>query len=222
MAKQAEAREDERLMREYAAKMDAEEAARAGAFQKRMDEMAKFAAKFENEGAGKVAKEERIREEQLLLLEQKRKEESDAAKEAKKAADRRANLQRQMEENTRLLEAKKSKEEKLRKEDQDYQAFVLRDVDSYKQSEEAKRAQAKAYKAKYRVVLDEQKKNWVQPADPKSAAFIGREADINKSMLDKALHEPKVIERVLADKQGQQGGPATSVVRQTMKIAVNK
>ena len=206
-------------MREYAAKMDAEEAARAGAFQKRMDEMAKFAAKFESEGAGKVAKEERIREEQLLLLEQKRKEEADAAKEAKKAADRRARLQLQMEENTKLLERKKAKEDEIKKADQDYQAFVLRDVDKYKSSEEEKRAAAKQYKARYRVVLDEQKKLKVDVANPKSAAFVGREGDINKSLLQKAVHDPKVVARVLVNVGGSGN---SSVVRQPMKVAVNK
>ena len=214
-------------MKEYAAKMDAEEAARANAFQKRMDEMAKFAAKFENEGAGKVAKEERIREEQLLLLEQKRKEEADAAKEAKKAADRRARLQLQMEENTKLLERQKAVQDKLRQEDFEYQAFVLKDVDKYKQTEEQKRIALKDYKARYRVVLDDQKKNKVDAADPKSAAFVGREADINKSLLKKAIDDPKVLKVLKEAKDkgeivAKGGPPGQGVVRQPMKIAVNK
>ena len=232
----ADAEEDARLMREYAAKLDKEDEERAGAFQRRMDEMAKFAAKFENEGAGKHAKEERIRMEQLLLLEQKRKEEADSAKERKKEDERRARLQRQMEDNARLLELKRAKETQLRKEDLDYQAFVLRDVDKYKQLEEDKKKVHKKKTADYRVVLDEQKKNKVDPANPKSAAFVGREADINKGLLDAAIHEPKVLQRLaatavspLSKGEGASKGAVTnvvaggkSVVSQPMKIVVNK
>jgi len=230
----ADAEEDARLMREYAAKLDKEEEERAGAFQRRMDEMAKFAAKFENEGAGKQAKEERIRMEQLLLLEQKRKEEADAAKERKKEDDRRARLHKQMEDNARLLELKRAKETQLRKEDLEYQAFVLRDVDKYKQLEEDKKRVQKKKTAAYRVVLDEQKKNKVDPANPKSAAFVGREADINKGLLEAAIHEPKVLQRLAAavspgkSEASSKGAVSNvvaggkSVVSQPMKIAVNK
>lgn len=220
----ADAKEDERLMKEYAAKMDAEEEARASAFKKRMDEMAKFAEKFENEGAGKSAKEERIKMEQLLLLEQQRKEESDAAKEAKKQSDRRARLQLQMEENTRLLERKKAKEDQLKREDLDYQAYVLRDVDKFKKLEEQKKVVRKIQTSKYRVILDEQAKNKVIDADPKSAAFVGREGDINRGLLEKAIHDPKVLQRINAEKGGVSSIVAggKSVVSQPMKIAVNK
>ena len=220
----SDAKDDERSMQQYAAKMIAEEEGRANAFKKRMDEMAKFAEKFENEGGGKAAREERIKMEQLLLLEQKRKEDSDAAKEAKKHADSRARLQLQMEENTRLLERKKAKEDLLRKEDLDYQAFVLRDVDKFKQLEQDKRVAYKKATDKYRVVLDEQKKNKVDVADPKSAAFVGREADINKGILGKALADVKVLQRLVAEKGAVSTTVAggKSVVSQPMKIAVNK
>lgn len=215
--RQADAEEDARLMREYAAKLDAEEAARASAFQKRMDEMAKFAEKFESEGAGKMAKEERIKMEQLLLTEQARKEAADAAKELKKAEDRRARLQQQMEENTLLLERKRAKEQSLKKEDLEYQSSVMKDVERFKQIEADKQKKHKEQQSRYRVVLDDQMKNRVDAQDPKSAAFVGREKDINSSLLAKALHDPKVLSRVSNVVAG-----GKSVVTQSMKIAVNK
>jgi hypothetical protein len=54
LQKLKDAEEDRRLMQEYAAKLDRELAAREGAFQKRMQEMASLGNKFETEGAGKV------------------------------------------------------------------------------------------------------------------------------------------------------------------------
>ena len=62
-----DADEDQRLMKEYAAKMDKDESDRANAFAERMKKMEVFNAKFENDGAGKAIKDERIKMELLLL-----------------------------------------------------------------------------------------------------------------------------------------------------------
>lgn len=201
-----DADEDMRLQREYAAKLDKEDEDRAQAFAKRMEKMAKFNEKFENEGAGNAIKQEQLRVERQLLLDQQRKEAADKAAEDKKAMQKKLNLQRMLAENEKILERKAKEAEAIRVADRNYANAALADVEKYKQEERAKVDKTKAKYVVYRKVLDDQMKSRKPQADPTSAAFLGKEAELNQSLYDKAIHDTRVLKRI-KDPKPQQSGP---------------
>ena len=191
-----DADEDRRLQAEYAAKLDKEDEERAQAFNKRMEKMAKFNEKFENEGAGNAIRQEQIRVERQLILDQQRKEAADQAAEEKKALQKKVNLQRMLAENDKILQRKAKEAEALRISDKHFAEAALADVEKYKQEQKARVEQVKAKHKVYRKVLDDQMKTRKPQADPASAAFLGREAELNQSLFDKAIHEPRVLKRL--------------------------
>jgi hypothetical protein len=201
------AEEDARMMAEYAAKLDKDDFDRANAFNERMKKMEAFNEKFENDGAGKAMKEERIKMERLLLKEQAEAEERAVKKEHDKAMAKRNRLQRMMHENELLVNAKLEKKEKMRVEDHNYAERALDDVAKFKREEQAKKDALHRKHEVYRKVLDSQMKNKAPQADPTSAAFIGREAMINRSLYNKAVHDPKVLMKINSPDKPQQTGP---------------
>ena len=190
---QKDADEDRRLQAEYAAKLDREDEERENAFKNRMEKMAAFSAKSAEEGAGFKARQKELEVERLLLKNQAEKEARDKAAEEKKARDKKIRLQRMLAENEKILARKAREAESLRKIDADYANAALADVKKYKAEEQAKVDKVKAHYVKYRQVLDEQMKSRTPAADPTSAAFLGREAELNGSLFQKAAHDPKVL-----------------------------
>ena len=188
---QKEADEDQRLMREYAAKLDKDEWERENAFNSRMEKMAKFNEKFENEGAGKALKEEQIKMEQLLLMEQQKKEQADAEKERIKSENRKKRLQQMVTENEKIVMIRKLKENEIREQDKKYARAALDDVARYKQEQLNLKKKEHAHHAAYRKVLDEQMRTKLPQADPTSAAFIGRERELNQSLYEEAYRRIK-------------------------------
>merc|ERR1719329_849464 len=89
-------------------------------------------SKYENEGAGKVAREERIAEEQRLLREQKIKEDRDLANEIKKQQDARNRTKLDLTENARQIAAKKARAEMEQKSENEYLEKFNRDAEAYK------------------------------------------------------------------------------------------
>ena len=79
-------------------------------------------------------REERLREEQLLLREQKRKEELDAAREKQKLDERMGRTRAAMMENTRQLEQKKKIAESEREQDMQLREKFKNDVEAYQKS----------------------------------------------------------------------------------------
>ena len=201
------AEEDERMMVEYAAKLDKDDFDRANAFAERMKKMEAFNEKFENDGAGKALKEERIQQELVLLKQQADAEAAAQAKEHKKAMDKRHRLQRMLHENELLVSAKNAKFEKIRIDDHNYANGLLTDVEKFKLEERGKREKLHAHHLQYRKVLDAQMKNKAPQADPKSAAFVGRESLVNRSLYNKAAHDPKVLEKLNSPDKPRQTGP---------------
>jgi hypothetical protein len=187
--------EDMRLQAEYAAKLDREELEREQAFAKRMEKMAAFNEKFENEGAGNAIRQEQLRVERQLLADQAKKEAADKAAEDKKAYDKRVRLQRMLAENEKILERKAREAEDLRIKDKNYADAAMADVAKFKQEERAKIDRKNNNYSKYRLVLDAQMKSRKPQADPNSAEFLGREAELNKSLYEKAVHDPKVLKK---------------------------
>ena len=79
-------------------------------------------------------REERLREEKLLLREQKRKEELDAAREKQKLDERMGRTRAAMLENTRQLEQKKKIAEYERDQDLQLREKFKNDVEAYHKS----------------------------------------------------------------------------------------
>ena len=115
-------------------------------------------------------------------------------------------LQRMLSENEKILARKAREAEELRAKDLEFANAALADVRKYKQEEQAKVDKVKASHAVYRRVLDEQMKTRAPAADPTSAAFIGREAQINNSLYKKAAHDPMVLNK-LKPKEKVNAGP---------------
>lgn len=202
-----DADEDRRLQEEYAAKLDKDDEDREQAFAKRMEKMEKFNSKFENDGAGNAIKEERLRVERQLIIDQQKKEAADQAAEDKKAMQKKLNLQRMLAENEKILERKAKEAEAIRMSDRNYANAALADVEKYKQEERSKVDKKKAKYAVYRTVLDDQMKNKRPQADPASAAFLGKEAELNQSLYDKAIHDNRVLRRIKDPQPAAQAGP---------------
>jgi len=201
------ATEEQHMMEEYAAKLDKDDFDRANAFAERMKKMEAFNEKFENDGAGNALKDERIKAELMLLKQQAQVEDAAQAKEHKKAMDKRARLQRMMHENELLVNAKNAKFEQIRKEDHNYANGLLTDVERYKSEEQAKRDRLHAKHLSYRKVLDAQMQNKAPQADPTSAAFIGRESLVNRSLYNKAVLDPNVLKKLNSPDKPKQTGP---------------
>ena len=112
-----------------------------------------------------------------------------------------------MHENEKLVEAKQKKNEALREEDVGYANRALNDVAKFKREEQEKRDRLHQKHLKYRDVLDAQMKNKAPQADPTSAAFIGRESLVNRSLYEKAVHDPNVLKKLNSPVKPQQKGP---------------
>lgn len=194
--KKVDADEDQRLMREYAAKLDREAWEREHMFQKKMEEMAKHGSKFENEGAGKVMREERLREEQLLLKEQKRKEEDDKAKELKKKEDSRIRMQLAMMENQRQIIEKKKAADKDKEADMALSEKYRNDSENYKKDLDDYYRNQKEKRLNYREVLYKQMDEG-QKLDKNLTGISAKEKELNKSILEKVTNDPLVMSRVM-------------------------
>jgi hypothetical protein len=127
-----------------------------------MEKMQKDGAKFETEGAGRLAREERIRAEQRLLKEQKKKEEQDEKKELKKQEDARMRTKLDLAENARQIAAKKLKEEQEREREQNYLARFNNEAATYKKEVKdsywVEKEKKKAYKSLLAKQLNDDKK----------------------------------------------------------------
>ena len=152
-----------------------------------MEKMQKAGEKYSTDGAGKAIKEEQLRVEQLLIKEQLKHESDEKAKEDKKAADKKVRLQKMLSENDKLVARKKAEEEKIRLNDIDFANAALADVAVFKKEGTDKKVKLHKHHIAYRKVLDDQMKNKPAQADPTSAAFIGREKEMNNTLFKKAL-----------------------------------
>ena len=202
-----DAEDDIRLQAEYAAKLDKDDWNRANAHSERMKKMEAAFQASETGGAGKAAREEKIKVERLLLKEQEEAEKAAHAKEVAKALAKKQRLQRMMTENEKLVDAKLNAKEKIRLTDAEYARKALEDVAKFKAEEMAKKEPVHAKHLGYREILDKQMKNKPQQADPTSAAFHGRESLVNKTLYENAVHDPKVLKKLNSPEKPKQTGP---------------
>ncbi len=192
-----EAEEDRRLMEEYARKLDHEAFERENAFKKRMDGMAAFAKKFENEGAGKKIRENNLMMEQLLLKEQKKKEESDAAKELKKQNDAKLRTQRALLENEKLKQQKMRLEEQQRQEDLAFAKYYQKESEEYKQQQYENRRKLKEQQSNYRQVLSAQMDESATRHHTSKYGMEDRERELNAGTLKKISEDTQMMSKVM-------------------------
>ena len=202
-----DAEEDIRLQQEYAAKLDREEYARANAHKERMKKMEAAYQKSETEGAGKAEREERIKVERLLIKEQEKAEADAIAKEQKKALEKKLRLQQMLHENEKLLESKRAAKDLQRRTDEDYARRAMDDVAKFKSEQAAIKDMTHSKHLNYRKILDKQMANKPAQADPTSAAFLGRESLINRSLYEKAVHDPTVLKKLNSPDKPVNKGP---------------
>mmetsp|Transcript_21364 Transcript_21364/g.28638 ORF Transcript_21364/g.28638 Transcript_21364/m.28638 type:complete len:109 (+) Transcript_21364:26-352(+) len=86
---------------------------------------------------------------------------------------------------------RKLKENEIREQDKKYARAALDDVARYKQEQLNLKKKEHAHHAAYRKVLDEQMRTKLPQADPTSAAFIGRERELNQSLYEEAYRRIK-------------------------------
>lgn len=97
--------EDKRLMKAYEERLEAEERARANAFQSRMDAMQHFTSSYQSSVGTRLA-QQKLEDERLLVQKQAEKDRADLAKEQAKQDARRKRMQASMEENIAMIENK--------------------------------------------------------------------------------------------------------------------
>lgn len=188
--------EDNRLMQEYAAKLDREARDRETAFQKRLEVMAKFASKYEEDGAGKAEKEKERKVEILLLQAQQQKEELDRQKELQKDADRRDRLRAALTENERILQFQERIEILHKHEEGEYGLKCLRDAEKHKQEEAAERRKKKEKQMEYRGALGSQCKER-EGVDTNLVGMAEQELRLNQRTLRLAVEDPETREKIL-------------------------
>ena len=198
--KKKEADEDQRLMREYAAKLDREAFERDNAFKARMEQMAKFGSKFANEGAGKKQREFEIKMEQLLLKEQQQKEERDARAEAKKKEDARIRTLLALKENEKLTERKRKEAALQRVEDEKYANLAKKIGEDFKAEQVKLKHDEHEYHAHYRKVLNDQMEIIKNTKAVSKYGMADREKALNSETLKKIIDDPvypKIISKLV-------------------------
>lgn len=154
--KRLEGEYDQKLMRDYAAKMDREAEERENAFAKRMANLEAFGSKFSNEGAGKIEKEEMLRQERLLLAEQARKEKADAMEEKRRKDLARKRQQDAARANLKMIEEQKERARREKELDQKLIAMSEAELAKWRKSEEARLRKIAENKIKFKSVLSAQ------------------------------------------------------------------
>lgn len=196
LARQQDAELDQRQIQEYATKLDREAVERENAFKMRMEKSAHNGQKFATEGAGKAQRDAQLREEQLLIREQLRKEESDIAKELKKKEDQRVRTHMQLVENQRQLEKKQREEQEQNKNDSSYADRARSEAEAFQAAEKERQRLRLIKQNEYRAMLDaqvsEQKRRTVR-----NVGMAPVEKEINMPTLREAVDDPQMLSRVM-------------------------
>jgi hypothetical protein len=148
--------EDNRVMEEYANRLDAEEKRRQDAFAKRMSDLEKIVQMADDGPVGKGRRDQERREEELLLKQQLAKDEADARRERN---DLQAKLERNRvmaAHNKQLLEEQEKLKREAKEKDKGYSEHYKRVGREY-QAEVSRSKQAEVEKClRQRKVLQDQ------------------------------------------------------------------
>jgi hypothetical protein len=183
-------------MAEYEAKLDRENYEREQAFLKKVKEMEMYAKKFENEGAGKIAREEQIRFEQQLLREQERKNAADIEKERQKQETRRRQQQEALEENNRQLEMRRKQAEEERIRDLERKDQFKREEDDYYRLQLELAEKKRREQDSYRHLLDDQVDE-MKKVDVNLTGITPVEKKLNQTTLKQINEDPMTMTKVL-------------------------
>jgi len=195
-----EREEDQRLMAEYAAKLDKEAYERDHAFKKRMAHIDKTALQFALEGgAGKIAQDEQLQREATLMKELLLAEERETAEVQRKERDKKLRLQKMLAGNQELILTREQ-------EKRDEMQLRIRLARQYKEEEENVRQEEKLVRQKR--LNEQQTYNNIlrQQIDDRDAGkiqrdeMVGCERALNKVKLTQALANNDVIQEVLNGK----------------------
>lgn len=193
--KQKDAEYDQMLMREYAAKMDREAAEREASFSKRMANQEAHAAKFANDGAGKVQREAQLREERMLLAEQERKEKADAAEELRRKMAARQRMQEAARANLNMIQEQRERAQRERDRDQRLIRMSEDSLAEWRRGEEAKLRREAQKKIKFQSALSAQiqeRGHEKQLGDMSQMEYV-----INKQTLDSIANAPPGIQAAI-------------------------
>lgn len=196
--KKKDAEYDQKLMADYAKKMDEEAAEREGAFAKRLAALEMFASKFSNDGAGKVEKDERLKEERLLLAEQERKEKADAAEEARRKRESKRKLEEAARSNLEMIRQKAERAERERLEDLKLAKMSVAEIEKYRNDEAERLRKEAEQKYRFRRVLDHQLQE--REANEKLDDMTKEEKVMNYNTLNAIQHADKKIRDALKKK----------------------
>lgn len=188
-------KEDNRLMREYAERLDREEFERENAFKNRMAVLEKIATKYAEEGAGKIQREVQAKQELLLLREQQRKEAADLQKEKQKDEERRQRIRQAIDENEKQIFQQRQLDELNRVKDAEIARQYRADGDAHKRQVAEKKKEVKEKQLEYREVLYGQMRERAS-ADTKLTAMVDREKKFNMDVLRRVGEDPEVLSKV--------------------------
>lgn len=188
--------ENIRMQKEANERAEKVERERDAAFQARLAAMAVMAEKFENDGAGKAAKEAKIKEEQIMIKQQILAEEKAKAHERKKAQDAR---QREIDAtavNNKLIAEREAIRQRELEENERIAQEYKQNKENYQKSIEDKSKKMKEDQVKYRNAINTQIQAQGK-VDTKLEQMSPREKIINMNSLKKVVADPELYSRVV-------------------------
>jgi hypothetical protein len=147
--------EDAKLMEEAILRQEKEERERSLAFEKRMEEMAKYGAVFAEEGAGKKAKAKEVEIERIQIRDQLAKNAADEKRELDKERKRKEDNKRTLDYNQNIINRKAAEAQAQAEEDKRFAQFFETEQQKWKQSELDKKSLGEKKKNDYKKILDE-------------------------------------------------------------------
>lgn len=192
LARQKDIEENERIRLEYAAKLDAEQRAREAAFQKRIENLEKFAKWADEEGPLRQQREEELKLEILLQNEQRAREQREKKREEEESAERSRRNRLMKSENLRQIEDRHAQREVDKANDSEYARLKMEDVGKYRKEVQDDRVSLKQKQKKYGITLI----NQIQAKKAENEAMNDNERKINKDSLNTIVHDPHFHSRV--------------------------
>ena len=187
-------------MSEYAAKLDKENAEREELFHNKLKEMEIYAKKFENEGAGRIAKEEQLKFEQTLLKEQEKKLKNDLLIEEEKEKMKKLRNQLANEENQKQLLMKLKLKEFEKEQDLLLKKQFSEQERLLHEEKQRQLLEKKLKQEQYRHRLDEQVEE-LQKVDVNLTGITPIEKGLNSSYLKTIETNPEVLTKVMTRMQ---------------------
>lgn len=194
-AKQRQWEYEAKLNRDYEAKLDREEAARAKAFQDRIEQLKAIEKAYEGQ-AGKAILEQQKAEETLTLSNMEKKYRDDEEKERIKQEKRRIEMEKSKEFNLMLIEKKAKQKREERERDIQHRLRCEREAQEAKIKEAKKAEEKRLAMAELKLKLDSQVQHRHQQIRDKGA-LSDIEKELNKTLIQKITQSPDLLNRVI-------------------------